>query len=432
MVFRDRAAAAGELIARLQGYAGRCPLVLAVPRGAVGMGRLIADALGGELDVVLAHKLRAPGQPELAVGAVDETGHVRVSATASAAGADRAYLEREAAFQRDMLARRRRAYAAVRPPVDPAGRIVIVVDDGVATGATMLAALDALRRRGVARLVVAIPVAPAETVAHIRSACDELVCLHAPATFGAIGAFYTSFPQVEDAEALSALARPPAGGELTLTAGAVVLAATLSRPDPAHGLIVFAHGSGSSRHSPRNRHLAADLRAAGFATLLLDLLTEAEEEVDVRTAEYRFDIPRLAERVTGAIDWARRQPGLMALPIGLVGASTGAAAALAAAAVRPESVQAVVSRGGRPDLAGDALRRVRADTLFVVGGDDPQVLALNRDAARLMTHPARIEVVAGATHLFEEPGTLEAVSVLTVRWMQAHLTAAQVGTAADR
>jgi dienelactone hydrolase len=191
-------------------------------------------------------------------------------------------------------------------------------------------------------------------------------------------------------------------------------------PGDARGVVVFAHGSGSSRRSPRNRAVAEVLQLEGFATLLLDLLTENEEDVDRRTGELRFDIELLAERVATAVDQIGEQLVVRGLPVGLFGASTGAAAALMAAA-RDKSVRAVVSRGGRPDLAGAALARVRAPTLLIVGGLDTQVLELNQDAGRRLTAPTRIEVVEGATHLFEEPGTLEQVARLAAGWFSEHV-----------
>jgi len=181
------------------------------------------------------------------------------------------------------------------------------------------------------------------------------------------------------------------------------------------GVVLFAHGSGSSRHSPRNRRVADALHQVGWATLLLDLLTTAEEQVDVRTSKLRFDIPRLAARLTGAVDWLAQQEDTADLPLALFGASTGAAAALVTAAERPERVRLVISRGGRPDLAGDALSRVQAPTLLIVGGRDPEVRQLNEAAAAVMTAPVSIEVVPGATHLFEEPGALDAVIDLAAR-----------------
>lgn len=195
---------------------------------------------------------------------------------------------------------------------------------------------------------------------------------------------------------------------------------------PAHprGLVVFAHGSGSGRHSPRNQHVAADLVSSGFATLLMDLLTQAEEDVDVETREHRFDIPLLAARVVSAIDWAEGVPEVAELPVIAFGASTGAAAALVAAAKRPDRVAGVISRGGRPDLAGDGLGAVRAPVLLVVGGNDLVVIQLNEDASRQLTAPVDIRIVPGATHLFEEPGTLDRVTDLALealdRWLPAH------------
>ncbi|WP_280480229.1 dienelactone hydrolase family protein [Nocardia cyriacigeorgica] len=192
-------------------------------------------------------------------------------------------------------------------------------------------------------------------------------------------------------------------------------------PRRACGVIVFAHGSGSGRHSPRNRQVAAVLRQAGLGTVLLDLLTAEEEDRDRRTRELRFDIPMLAGRLTGTVDWLAGHPATGQNPIGLFGASTGAAAALLTAAERPAVIHAVVSRGGRPDLAGDALTRVRAPTLLIVGGDDEQVLDLNRQAMRHMTIVPRLEIVAGATHLFEEPGTLDRAAELAADWFLRHL-----------
>jgi len=209
--------------------------------------------------------------------------------------------------------------------------------------------------------------------------------------------------------------------DVTVPAGTVSLKGTLAVPAGASGLIAFAHGSGSSRFSPRNRNVARALNGAGFATLLLDLLTASENERDELTAEFRFDIPLLARRLTFTMNWLAAQPLTRLLPIGLFGASTGAAAALIAAAICPELVRAVVSRGGRPDLAGAALEAVCAPTLLIVGGDDVQVIALNRQAARRLRCPHEVAIVAGATHLFEEWGALDRVTELAANWFQHYL-----------
>jgi dienelactone hydrolase len=202
-----------------------------------------------------------------------------------------------------------------------------------------------------------------------------------------------------------------------IAAGRATLVGDLTVPAGATGLVLFAHGSGSSRHSPRNRLVASSLQAEGLATLLLDLLTPAEDVLDAHTGRLRFDIGLLAERLAGAVDWLRLRPETRALPVGLFGASTGAAAALVAAAEKSELVGAVVSRGGRPDLAGAHLRKVRAPTLLIVGGDDWPVIGLNEQALReLASAEKRLVIVPGASHLFEEPGTLEEVARLAGHW----------------
>ena len=203
--------------------------------------------------------------------------------------------------------------------------------------------------------------------------------------------------------------------------GRAELAGDLAVPERVRGVVVFAHGSGSSRHSPRNQQVAAALQRAGYATLLMDLLTADEEEIDERTRELRFDIPLLAARVVAAVDWLAERDDLRSLPVALFGASTGAAAALRAADERADRVRLVISRGGRPDLAGDALPRVSAPTLMIVGGADVEVLQLNREAAARMSADVDLQVVPDATHLFVEPGALEDVIDLAVAALDRHL-----------
>lgn len=214
---------------------------------------------------------------------------------------------------------------------------------------------------------------------------------------------------------------PTVEQSLAIPVAGVVLEADVTVPEQARGVVVFAHGSGSSRHSPRNRYVAGQFHDAGLATVLADLLTRDEERVDARTAELRFDINRLAARTSALADWVSRQVATAGLGIGLFGASTGAAAALVAAAARPATVRAVVSRGGRPDLAGEWLRLVQQPTLLIVGELDVEVLRLNQSAREKLSGPSELVIVPRATHLFEEPGTLEEVARLASAWFVERL-----------
>ena len=209
--------------------------------------------------------------------------------------------------------------------------------------------------------------------------------------------------------------------QVRIPVGAITLDGDLSIPPGARGIVVFAHGSGSTRHSPRNRYVGEDLRHEGFGTLLMDLLTPREEAVDNRTAELRFNIPFLAQRLEAATSWLHQQHEMREFHLGYFGASTGAAAALIAAANAPELIRAVVSRGGRPDMAGDALSRVQAPTLLIVGGNDGPVIGMNREAFVRIPGEKKLEIVPGATHLFEEPGALEQVSTLAREWFARYL-----------
>jgi pimeloyl-ACP methyl ester carboxylesterase len=217
-------------------------------------------------------------------------------------------------------------------------------------------------------------------------------------------------------------AKPVKERQVRVTAGQVTLEGDLSLPDEATAVVLFAHGSGSSRRSSRNRHVSAQLHETKLATLLIDLLTHDEEAIDLRTAALRFNVGLLAERLVGATDWLAHYLDTRHLPIGYFGASTGAAAALVAAAERADRVGAVVSRGGRPDLAGPALPHVLAPTLLIVGGNDVQVIELNRAALAQLRCEKRLVIVPGATHLFEEPGALDEVARLAREWFQHHLT----------
>ena len=420
--FIDRADAARQLATALSRYRGSHPLVLAIPRGGVPLGRILADALEGDLDIVLVRKLGAPFNPELAIGAVDEQGRVHLEPHAREARANAAFVRQEASRELRVIRERRKQYSQGHAPIDPAGRTVIVVDDGLATGATMRAALSAIRSMKPDRLVCAVPVAAPESLEAVEDLCDDVACLEAPPEFHAVGQFYDRFTPVSESEVVALLSTPAAASpvprvsrRIRIAAGDGDIEGDLEIPSRAAGLVIFAHGSGSGRMSPRNRLVARVLNEAGFATLLCDLLTVEED----RDRAKRFDIPLLAGRVEAAIDWATSDEALRALPIGLFGASTGAAAALIAAARRPV-VRAVVSRGGRPDLAPpDVLARVTVPTLLIVGGDDTDVLMLNRHALTRMSGNARLTVVPGATHLFEEPGSLERVAALAAHWFDA-------------
>lgn len=210
--------------------------------------------------------------------------------------------------------------------------------------------------------------------------------------------------------------------EVQIHAGRAVLSGNLNIPEEASALVLFAHGSGSSRHSPRNQFVARTLNAAGLATLLFDLLTPEEEAIDMQTREHRFDIHLLAQRLVHATKWVKQQPQTSNLRIGYFGSSTGGAAALVAAVDAPNDIGAVVSRGGRPDLAGDALPKVKAPTMLIVGGNDDIVIELNEQARDRMRCEVKLEIIPGATHLFEEPGALEKVARLASDWLSLHLT----------
>jgi putative phosphoribosyl transferase len=347
------------------------------------------------------------------------------------------------------------------------GLTVLLVDDGIATGSSMRAAIHALRQMKPARLVVAVPVAPRSTCNRLRGEVDELVCIHSPEDFYAIGQFYEDFSQAADEEVTELLRQPaepspqhieqddpsdpegrsnmiPGGQsqsdgirrEVSIDLEGAPLEGTLVLPKNAEGLVLFAHGSGSSRHSPRNRYVAQVLQAHGIATLLFDLLTRNEESIDQYSGELRFDIPFLAKRLVGATKWILNSTDTKNLKVGYFGASTGAGAALMAAAELPDLISAIVSRGGRPDLAGDALELVQVPTLLIVGGDDEPVIGMNREAlAKLKSPDKKLVIVPGATHLFEEPGTLEEVARIAAEWFSHHFKPARkshVQSAASR
>ncbi len=462
--FTDRADAGRQLARRLAHLRGEDVVVLGLPRGGVPVAAEVAAALDADLDVIVVRKLGVPFQPELGMGAVGEGG-VRVvnRDIVRMAGVTDDDLAAVEAIERAEVQRRARRFRGDRPRVPLEGRTAVVVDDGIATGSTARAACQVARALGARRVVLAVPVAPRGWEARIGTDADEAIALRTPEDFFAIGQFYVDFAQTPDEEVTAALDRarrrraaraaepvvdadppPPdpdhrtqagtdpapahpsdagraagvaADEDVAVDAGTVELAGHLTVPDGASGLVVFAHGSGSSRLSPRNRFVARVLHDAGLGTLLFDLLTPTEE-LDRANV---FDVVLLADRLGGATRWVRDQAVSHGLRIGYFGASTGAAAALWAAAEPGADVAAVVSRGGRPDLAAARLPAVRAPTLLVVGGRDEVVIELNRRAQAQLRCTNRLAVVPGATHLFEEPGTLQAAASLARDWFATYL-----------
>jgi putative phosphoribosyl transferase len=475
--YLDRIDAGWRLGERLRYLRGEDVVVLGLPRGGVPVAAGVAHALGAPLDVIIVRKLGVPRQPEYAMGALGEGGVRIINAEVVAmAGVTRPELAAIEAREGTELERRALRYRAGRPPLPVTGCTVIVVDDGIATGSTARAACRVARAHGAAKVILAVPVGHTDAIASLRSDADEVICLTEPRSLMAIGEWYEDFSQTSDEEVINLLSdaaayhaaaanrpgqRGPAGHaagsgpgpdsgltaagpgpaadsgadagagdaaapaaadpagvdeEIALRTGSAELAGHLTVPARAAGLVLFVHGSGSSRHSPRNRAVAGALNSAGLGTLLFDLLTP-DEELDRGNV---FDIELLAGRL---LDVTRQlaRPGTR---ICYFGASTGAAAALWAAAEPDSDVAAVVSRGGRPDLAAPRLPLVRAPTLLIVGGADEPVLSLNARAQQELRCESKLAVIPGATHLFEEPGALPAVAELARDWFTSHLAAA--------
>jgi len=442
-IFADRAEAGRALAALLAHLRGDPVVVLGLPRGGVPVAHEVALALDAPLDVIIVRKLGVPAQPELGMGAVGEDGvlvinrevvwQAGVPAAEVAAARDREQAE---------VAARAARYRASRPREPLAGRVAVVVDDGIATGATARAACQVARAQGADRVVLAVPVAPPGWDDRIGGVAEELVCAHVAPQFRSVGQFYADFTQTTDDEVVACLraesgtaagpvgpatpaapaapvAPPGWAGEVAPVAGETRLAGYLTVSGDAKGIVLFAHGSGSGRNSPRNQYVAGVLQEAGLGTLLFDLLTP-EEEPDRANV---FDIGLLARRLSQVTGWLRAQPSAGNAAIGYFGASTGAAAALWAAAEPGANIAAVVSRGGRPDLAADRLPAVTAPVLLIVGGEDSVVLDLNRQAQAKLLSESRLEVVPGASHLFEEPGALTAAATLARDWFITHLPA---------
>jgi putative phosphoribosyl transferase len=444
IMFADRVDAGRQLAARLGYLHGQDVVVLGLPRGGLPVAFEVAEALDAPLDVIVVRKLGVPFQPELAMGAIGEGGvrvlDAEVLARAQVTEEQLHTVERR---ERGLLEARVARLRRGRVRVNLDGRIAVIVDDGIATGSTARVACGVARHLGAAKVVLAVPVAPAETVRDLAEA-DEVVFVSVPRRFMAVGYHYRDFSPTSDEEVIVLLdvaAGRVRGGravgdgpdcdiDVEIPVGAVALKGHLHLPEPAAGVVLFAHGSGSSRHSPRNRFVAGVLYRAGLGTLLLDLLTP-EEELNRANV---FDVVLLASRLTAVTRWLGSRPDTTSCSVGYFGASTGAGAALCAAADAAAQIAAVVSRGGRPDLAGPLLAHVRAPTLLIVGSADEAVLKLNRQAQAQLRCPSQLAVVAGATHLFEEPGTLAEAAILASDWFAHYLlpTDAQRATGAVR
>lgn len=440
MRFVNRSDAGRQLAQSLTHLRDSEVVVLGLPRGGVPVAFEVAKALDAPLDVLIVRKIGLPSNPEVAMGAIGEGGfEVFDKSLIQTAHVTDLQISEVVRHEQETLNQRLKQLRPNGGGLDLTGRTAVIVDDGMATGASASVACQVARHLGAAKVVLAIPVAPHQALASFRGA-DEIVCLATPSPFWAVGQHYQDFSPTSDAEVVDLLQRsgrrlgqrPPPGAasqdaqtgveqevSIPVPQTGVTLGAHLHVPAHAHGIVVFAHGSGSSRHSSRNQYVAGVLREAGLGTLLLDLLA-AEEEHDRAKV---FDIPLLANRLTTAVEWLHRTPATAHLRVGFFGASTGAGAALWAAAEPGLDVAAVVSRGGRPDLAAERLGAVTAPTLLIVGGADPAVLQLNQDARARLRCENRLVVIPGAGHLFEEPGTLPAVATQARDWFQHHLTA---------
>ncbi len=410
--FKDRTEAALLLANELSHLRGEEPLILAIPRGALPMAKVLATELEGDLDILLVHKIGHPQQPEYAIGSVNETGHVFITDYESSSFIGEDVLASLAQEEVAKLQSKRNLYTPFRGPVEVKGRTCVIVDDGIATGSTFQAAINTLKEQGAGRIIVAAPVASRQAMELLRKEGVELCILKVPTHFFSVSNHFESFDQVNDSVVTALLNSEQQ--EVEIYGDGVKLKACLQIPKRAKALIIFAHGSGSGRLSSRNQYVAHELAEQGYATLLADLLTREE----AKNRELIFDIDFLADRVLTVINWGHAHNAMRVLPIILFGASTGAGAAIKAAVRSDLEITAIISRGGRVDLADQALDEISAPMLFVVGALDASVLDLNRDAMRQIKHAeVELAIVENASHLFEESGALEKVSDLAISWL---------------
>jgi putative phosphoribosyl transferase len=431
--FTDRSQAGQRLAERLEALHVEDPVVFGLARGGLPVAYEVAIALHAPLDVMAVCRIYAPGDPQLAIGGLAE-GDVRVLNRAVLDKLDIGVGQLEAAVARARieLETRIRDYRHGRQVTDVHDRTAIIVVDGLSSGSTSRAALRSVGTRHPRRLVLATPVASTATIASLRDEVDDLICLLELASMPPVGDCYDHFELTSEEEVANLLSRAagyrasrpklrPRKVRIPVENGADV-AGELFLPHDALGVVVFAQGADSTRRGHRKRLVARELNRRGLATLLVDLLT-TEEDDDL---ESLFDVELLAARLTAAARWVGEQARLARLQIGLFGASTGAAAALKAAADSPDVIGAVVSRGGRPDLAADSLEEVQAPVLLIVGGLDEAVVELNRAAQARLGGPSELTIVPGATHLFEEHGALEQVADLAADWFSARLAGVDV------
>jgi putative phosphoribosyl transferase len=446
-LFRDRSDAAEALAQSLSRFAAESGvIVLGLARGGVPIARHVADAIGASFSVFVSCKIGVPGIEEVALGAIAEGADgVVTDSVAWYIGVPPHVVQRLANRERVELSRRLQSFRDGQPLPDMQDRTVIIIDDGLATGATLRAAARAVRDRRPKRLIAAVPVASRLALDDLRGEVDEIIAVAVPDAFETVSSSYESFAAVSDNDVLTALDRPTrrvsrmvydisgriSAAERTIeipvgdgrvvadlgTSDAIGLDETGRHVHDSDALAILVHGGDSSRDSYRNRYIAGRLRLNGYATLRVDLLTRDEQETDAERDLMRFDVARVAARLTDVCDWTVRTGVHGARRTILIGSSTGAAVALATAAQRQANTFAVVVRGGRIDLTGSRLSRVRAPVLLVVGEADRETLRLNTDAMRSLPRGAKLIRVRGAGHSFDEPGALGAVAEHTVKWL---------------
>jgi putative phosphoribosyl transferase len=440
---KDRSEAGQLLAAKLQAYA-KDPdvLVLALPRGGVPVAFEIAQSLQVELDVFLVRKLGVPGHEELAMGAISSGGdRVLNKEIIEALQLSESVVERVTKREQEEMNRREATYRRNRKSLQIQGKKVILVDDGLATGSTMLAAIHAVQKLKAAKIVIAVPVAPPSTFESMEKLGDEMICLMTPEPFYGVGLWYKDFTQTSDEDVINLLDKaeswrkvpePPSQSlddqlpgfhQVSIPAGSVELSGKLLLHDGENkGIVMLVQGTGYPGQSPQHDFVAHKLYEVGFSTVRFDLLTCEEEASELKSRHLRFDIPLLTRRLIQATDWVMHELATDDQALGYFSSSTGTGAVLKAAATIGRSIKAIVSLSGRPDLAGESLSKVTAPTLLLMGGQDISIMDLNVCArSRMRPGLVRIEVVPQASHLFEEEGALERAANLSTRWFERHL-----------